>query len=470
MLHIHLGNRPDSLFTELAKRMRAAPLPLLETEQVVVPSTAVARWLGLRLADALGIATQTAYPFPAAYVWQLFGRVLPDVATTNPFDRAAMQWRLLRLLGESRATQIRQYLVGDDGVRQFELAQKLADLFDRYLVERPDWISAWNAGKQLGLGPDESWQAPLWRALMSEFSGIAPEHPRERFFAHLRDDARARERLPRRIALFAVEAMPALYWDVFVGLAEWIEVHVCVLAPSREYWGDIDRLRERLRISIDHPEAAVLYETGHPLLASLGRARQHAIVRLADSAERVASEEHANFVEPSGTLLGTLQRDILELTSSTGVPADTTLQIHACHGAQREAEVLLDRLLDLFEKLPDLQTADILILAPDIETYAPIMAAVLMHAAPAHRIACAVADRPLATTPIWRSLHRLCVVVAGDLDAESVMSLLDEPALRRAFDITESELPRLRDWVKESGIRWGVQRWRATTRRTGRYA
>ncbi|MDP1652358.1 MAG: exodeoxyribonuclease V subunit gamma [Rhodocyclaceae bacterium] len=469
MLHIYLGNRPDVLATVLATRLRAAPLPLLESEPVVVPSTAVARWLGLRMADALGIATQTAYPFPAAYVWQLFGRVLPDVATTNPFDRAAMQWRLLRLLGESRSIEIRQYLVGDDGVRQYELAGKLAVLFDRYLVERPDWIAAWNAGKRLGLGPDEAWQAGLWQALMSELSGIAPDHPRERFFARLKESERARERLPRRISLFAVEAMPALYWDVFVGLAEWIELHVFVLAPSREYWGDIDRLRERLRISIDHPAAAVLYETGHPLLASLGRARQHAVVRLAEAAERVASAEYANFVEPPATLLGTLQHDILELTSSTGVPADATLQIHACHGAQREAEVLLDRLLELFEKLPDLRPADILILAPDIETYAPIVAAVLMHAVAAHRIPCTVADRPLAAAPIWRALHRLCVVAAGDLDAESVMSLLDEPALRRAFDIAENDLPRLRDWVKESGIRWGVDgathNWRAGLRR-----
>lgn len=451
MLHTHLANRPEALAAALAALQRVDPLPLLEAETVVVPSTALARWLGFRLADALGIATRNACVFPAAYVWQLFGRVLPEVAASSPFDRAAMQWRLLRLLGASRAPEIRHYLDGDDGTRRFELAGRVAALFDRYLVERPDWIAAWSAGRQCGLGTDEAWQAALWRALLAELPQVAKEHPRERFLAALRARPDLRARLPRRLGLFCVEAMPALYWEVFAALAEWIELHVFVLAPCREYWGDIERTRQRLRLEIEQPDAAVLYETGHPLLASLGRARQHATVRLADTAARVASTEHVYFATPPATLLGRVQRDLLELVPGTGAALDASLQVHDCHGAQREAEVLLDRLLERFEALPGLQPADILILTPDIETYGPIVAAVLANAPRERRIPCAVADRPLATLPLWRALRQLCVVAAGELDAESVLALLDEPALRRAFAIDEGELPRLRDWVAAAG-------------------
>ena len=439
-----------------AALLRAAPLPLLETEQVVTPATAVSRWLGFRLADELGIATQIAFPFPAAYVWHLFGRVLAEVAAVNPFERAAMQWRLLRLLGESVAPQVKHYLADDDGVKRYELASRLAAQFDRYLVERPDWLEFWGAGKLLGLGPDEIWQAELWRSLIGELPEVTAEHPRERFMAQLRQDPRARARLPRRINLFAVEAMPALYWEVFLGLAEWVDLHVFVLAPCREYWGDIDRVRVRLRLEIDQPETAALIEAGHPLLASLGRARQHALARLTDAGERLPTQEHHYFVAAPVTLLGCLQRDILDLDSSVAIPPDASLQIHACHGPLREAEVLHDRLLALFEAMPDLHPADLLILTPDIETYAPAIEAVLMHAPAARRIPCMVADRPLVAAPLWRALRRLCAVAEGELDAESVMGLLEEPAVRRAFDIAESELPLLRDWVATAGIRWGL--------------
>jgi exodeoxyribonuclease V gamma subunit len=456
MLHLHLSNRPDTLAVALAALMRANPLPLLENDYVVAPATAVSRWLGFRLADTLGIATRIAFPFPAAFAWQLFGRVLPDVAQENPFDRTAMHWRLLRLLGESAAPEVVRYLEGDNGLKRHELAGKLAELFDRYLVERPDWLALWQAGKRLNLGPDEAWQADLWRRLVADLSNVATEHPRERFQATLRRDENARARLPRRISLFAVETMPALYWDVFVALAEWIDLHVFVLAPSREFWGDIDRLRERLRMEIENPQAADLFDVGHPLLASLGRSRRHGTARLAEAAERMGAVEHQYFAEPHASLLGTLQRDLLDLTASTEVPGDASLQVHACHGPLREAEVLHDRLLDLFASLPGLRPADLLILTPDIETYAPAIEAVLMHAPSGLRIPCAVADRPLAEAPLWRALRRLCEVAAGDLDAESAMALLEEPPVRHAFELDADQLPSLRDWVGEAGIRWGL--------------
>ena len=510
MLHLHLSNRPDTLALAQAALLRVAPLPLLETEQVVVPATALARWLGFRLADELGIATQIAFPFPAAYAWHLFGRVLAEVAAVNPFDRAALQWRLLRLLGESAAPEVKHYLADDDGVKRYELASRLAAQFDRYLVERPDWIESWGAGKLLGLGPDEAWQAGLWRALMNEIPEVSAEHPRTRFMAQLRRDAAARARLPRRISLFAVEAMPALYWEVFLGLAEWIDLHVFVLTPCREYWGDIDRERVRLRMTIENPAAAALLEAGHPLLASLGRARQHVVARLAEAGERLPTREHQYFIGPKKhagppqvflgppggesrvaafagganghagppqvffgppggesrvaafaggdclTLLGRLQEDILDLATSVDVPLDTSLQIHACHGPLREAEVLHDALLALFEAMPDLSPADLLILTPDIETYAPAIEAVLLHAPAKRRIPCGVADRPRVAAPLWRALRRLCAVAESELDAESVMGLLEEPAVRRAFDLAESELPLLRDWVAAAGIRWGL--------------
>jgi exodeoxyribonuclease V gamma subunit len=456
MLHLHLSNRSDTLAMAQAALLRVAPLPLLETEQVVTPATAVSRWLGFRLADELGIATQIAFPFPAAYVWHLFGRVLAEVAAVNPFERTAMQWRLLRLLGESTAPEVKQYLADDDGIKRHELASRLAAQFDRCLVERPDWLEFWGAGKLLGLGPDEIWQADLWRTLIGELPEVDAEHPRERFMAQLRRDPRARARLPQRINLFAVESMPELYWEVFLGLAEWVDLHVFVLAPCREYWGDIDRVRVRLRMAIDQPETAALIEAGHPLLASLGRARQHAMARLTEAGERLPTQEHHYFVAAPVTLLGCLQRDILDLDSSIGIPPDASLQIHACHGPLREAEVLHDRLLALFEAMPDLHPADILILTPDIEAYAPAIEAVLMHAPAARRIPCMVADRPLVAAPLWRALRRLCAVAESELDAESVMGLLEEPAVRRAFDLAESELPLLRDWVATAGIRWGL--------------
>jgi exodeoxyribonuclease V gamma subunit len=57
----------------------------------------------------------------------------------------------------------------------------VADLYDQYLVYRPEWLMRWEADQRVdGLGDAQQWQAPLWKALVSytaelgQRSGTAP--------------------------------------------------------------------------------------------------------------------------------------------------------------------------------------------------------------------------------------------------------------------------------------------------------
>ena len=49
--------------------------------------------------------------------------------------------------------------------------------------------------------------------------------------------------------------------------------------------------------------------------------------------------------------------------------------MHACHGRQRQVEVLREVLLGLLEDDPTLEPRDIIVMCPDIEAYAPLISA-----------------------------------------------------------------------------------------------
>ena len=55
--------------------------------------------------------------------------------------------------------------------------------------------------------------------------------------------------------------------------------------------------------------------------------------------------------------------------------ADRSVQVHACHGPARQVEVLREVLVGLLEDDPTLEPRDILVMCPDIETFAPLIAA-----------------------------------------------------------------------------------------------
>ena len=119
----------------------------------------------------------------------------------------------------------------------------------------------------------------------------------------------------------------------------------------------------------------------------------------------------------------------------------------------REAEVLHDRLLGLFDAHPGLAPADVLVLTPDLDIYGPAVEAVFGAAA---RIPFRVARRRSIASPAVRAFFELLAMPRSRLGAEAVLAPLESEAVRVRFGIAEPDLPSIRGWVREAGIRWGV--------------
>ncbi|WP_426770088.1 exodeoxyribonuclease V subunit gamma, partial [Pseudomonas aeruginosa] len=94
---------------------------------------------------------QQSHQFPAHALFvkgALFGdfRVLPEIPKESAFNKQSMSWKLMtllpQLLDREDFTLLRHYLTDDSDKRKlFQLSSKAADLFDQYLVYRPDWLA-----------------------------------------------------------------------------------------------------------------------------------------------------------------------------------------------------------------------------------------------------------------------------------------------------------------------------------------
>lgn len=469
MLAVLQSNRLEALADALADALREEPLGPFSGEVVVVPSAGVGRWLAFALAERLGVAANLRFVYAASYAWSLFARVLRDVEADSPFEPEALAWRLFDLLGrERRATAfapVSRYLADQPGdtaetrtLQRFELAARIAAVFDGYLVQRPDWLERWGRGGLVGLGGDEGWQAALWREIAVALNVADKRHPRERFFAALDDDLTARAELPERLHLFALSALPPLYLETFERLGRYLAVNVFNLNPGGlAYWGDIRR-RARVDGPADHDPPV-----GNALLASWGRHAQAYCEALA------AAPSIERFEDPgTGTALAALQSDMLNLRERGGqgetpplavAADDRSLGFVVAHGATREVEALHDWLLDAFERDASLAPSDVLVLVPDLDAYASAVGSVFGSAPPERCVPFTIADRGLArASAIARALLRLLALPQSRLDAETVLTLLDTEAVARRFALTDADVVAARRWVQESGVRWGRDR------------
>lgn len=465
-LELHTGNRLETLADELARVLRRPLSSPFRADTLIVPSPGMARWLKLELARRNGVWANATFPFPAAFCDQLFRTVFPETAAggESPFAPQMLVWRIMARL-PALATrpgfdEIRHYLGdGRDGRKRFQLAARLASLFDQYLLHRPDWITAWDAGRE------RDWQAGLWR----EIDPGVPHLP-ARFteFARrlARPDAAAQAALPERVCVFGISSLPEFHLAVLGALAAQAEVHCFLLQPSREYWGLIASPREQQRLARRAgvtPDALHL-ETGNRLLASLGKLGRDFLNLLLDAGDWTG-EEH--FEEPpEDSLLHTIQADLFHLRDRgrDGTPRlavaveDDSLRVHSCHSPLRELEVLQDHLLDWFQRDPTLAPREVLVMTPDIDAYAPFIQAVFdAPEAESRRIPFSVADRGARReSPVVDTFLRLLNLPLTRLTAADVLAPLDTPAVRSRFGLGEADVDLVRGWVRDANIRWGL--------------
>ncbi|MDQ7016458.1 MAG: exodeoxyribonuclease V subunit gamma, partial [Gammaproteobacteria bacterium] len=227
MIKIYRSNRLEQLANLLSVQLSESKERPLQAETVIVQSNGMSRWLSMWTADLLGISANIDFPLPASLIWKLFQASQKQLLENRAWDTAHMSWRLMQLLPEKVKQPgfeaLREYLEGADDLLLYQLSWRIADLYDQYLVYRPDWIMAWEAGEE------SFWQAELWRALVELEENPHRVQLQQHFFEHLNEELIQRAGLGKRLFLFSISAVPPVYLQVFEALSEKMEVHLFLL-------------------------------------------------------------------------------------------------------------------------------------------------------------------------------------------------------------------------------------------------
>lgn len=507
------GNRLDELRSLVVSWMRMYPLRPLENEIILVQSNGIAQWLKLALAadesadeeGGVGISAAVDVQLPGSFMWQLYRSVLghDQIPSSSLLDKAPLTWRLMRLLPQlidrPHFEPLQRFLLDDNDLRKrYQLSERLADLFDQYQVYRADWLQDWAVGKhQLRNGRGLSkplpvgncWQAELWRALLEDVGSEGMAQSRagvhQRFMEAAAALDEAPSTLPSRVIVFGISSLPAQGLEALAALGRFSQVLLCVHNPCRHHWADIvadkDLLRHQYKRQARKQGMPVvldsdnLHQHAHPLLAAWGKQGRD-YINLLDSYDDPASYQAAfgdgridlfSEGEPRH-LLGQLQDDILELRPlaetqsiwpSVDIKTDKSIRFHVAHSAQREVEILHDQLLARFSADAALRPRDVIVMVPDIDSYAPHIRAVFGQLDRDDRrfIPFTLTDQgQRGRDPLLIAVEHLLKLPDSRFPVSEILDLLDVPALRSRFAILERDLPTLRRWIEGAGIRWGL--------------
>jgi len=487
----------ENLLVLLNKISQVSPLGVFNQEVIIVQNPGMQHWLNLAIANDRGISMNMRYALPAQCLWQLIRTLASDdkVPEQSPYSREVLTWRIHALLASKDVITDSDYLPAtrywlssdamperyssQENLKRYQLAVQMADLYEQYLIFRPQWLDSWQKDDTLAqLSTDNKWQAKLWQLLIKQL----PYNPVE-----LLNDAIANIStklavdpllLPKRLSFFGINSMAPMWLNFINALSEHIEVDFFHLNPCFSYWGDIISEKQAIK-KLSHWSEGVEDEhlfVGNPLLANFGQQGREFLALLQDYSSvnvelfvKAADESKDSAVVAKPRVLHQIQNDILALHDGTTTNTqliDDSISIVSCHSALREVQALHDYLLHQFNDAKNnnetLTPKDILVMCPQIEQYAPYVNAVFTRGwqdlnDEVPPLPCSIADRSAKDSdPLIAGFSELLSLPDSRFQVSQLMSFLRLPAIANKFSINAEECEKISLWLEQATVHWGL--------------
>ena len=459
-LRIFTSNRLEVLAKKLSEILQKPLFCPFTKEIIIVQSMNMAKWISLELAQKNAICANMSFPFPNTFVNQIFFQALPCLLKQPLSNISGMTWELMNILPKYLKREgfedLKAYLDAPCAdLKKLQLAQKIADTFNQYLIYRPEMILEW------GNEQEKTWQAVLFRELLENNRKPHLAAQAKAFYEMIDASSnRLRGLLPKRVSAFGISALPPFHLKVLAALGKFSEVNLFLMNPCREYWGVKKRdAKNKDSLSTKGP----CTKNGNSLLSAWGILGRDFF----DMIDKIDSKEETCFEEPrKDFLLNAVQSDILCLRQPANPRAtkkpvnrdDLSIQIHSCHSPIREIEVLHDQILAMFDADEDLTAEDIFVMMPDINFYAPYIRAVFNQIDENEPlIPFNIANQDIkGKDKIFEAFFKILDFSNSRLTAPKVTDLLKYKAVRRRFGMDSRNMDIIYRWVRETGIRWAI--------------
>jgi exodeoxyribonuclease V gamma subunit len=509
--HLISSNRLESLAKSLANTLgEKRKVNVLQTENIIVQSRGMERWLHMQLAKLNGISANIKFPFPRTFISDYIFDPLLDGKKENLLSPKVYAWKIYNALpglinSDADFKPLATFLNDDfESLKALQLSERLANLFEQYLIFRPDLIRQWSS-KRNPLGSFESgiWQYKLW-------SQVTADCQNETTFANLYDSFMcssnpklygkdnnnfkadfSKLKNLKRVFLFGFSAMAPAFIDIYFALSKYVDVYFYYLNPSASEWeydlsergklkfllGNLNSTVAKADLKNDYQLQECLEsamgsydEQANSLLASLGAQGREffGLLNAADiEGETIFNQEAREF----SSLLASIQADIQENRSGNcdfKLPeSDNSIQIHSCHSSMREVEILLENITHFFEQDKSLLPNDIIVLLPDVELYAPYIEAVFQSLAEddPRRMAITIADRKsLSSMREAKAFIAILKLLNSRFAVSEVLAILEAPIVATNFNLDEVALIQLNSYLQQAGVAWGTDgKFRQTT-------
>ena len=489
MLTIYRSNKAEWLAEILGQELRINPPKITEEVDIIVSTWPTSRWLSEKISKVNKINALVKYPFPGTYLKKLV-RIIIGVNPNekDPWEKSNIVWNILELLPElmksKEADIIRNWKEiieeenGHINLNSWDLANNIAEIFDDYILYRPEIIKQWlnkktnKTPKEISVNKNILWQEILFNLLHEKINKDPFCIQAEKAIKRLKKDDISKHDYPKNLYIYGLSSLAPLQIDLIQALSKVINIKIYLLSPCNDLWQRCEARRLKFRNTWNTPPDRQWLLESPRLEAFLGRMGAEFQQLLEGSGEYqlgTRNEEDifslsADIATNKGnipTLLEQLQQELL-LTKSentlTKEKSDRSILFLKSPGKYRQVELIRDHILHLLANDKKLQPRDILIMTPQVDSYAPIIASVFNNIDHnSIQLPWIITDRSQEDKiGLTHFLLNLLEISAYRLSASTFENVLTNPALQKQQNISIDEVSNIIRSLQSAGFTWGL--------------
>ncbi len=489
MLTIYRSNKAEWLAEILGQELRLNPPEITEEVNIIVSTWPSSRWLSEKLSIINNINALVKYPFPGTYLRRLVKRIISiDPNEKDPWEKNHLVWDILEFLPElmkkEEAKIIRSWLKKSEkenkqiNMNSWDLANNIAEIFDDYILYRPEIIKKWLSKKKKNVTRDISvnknllWQEILFNLLHDKINKDPFCIQVEKAINVLKKGDISKLSYPKNLYIYGLSSMAPLQIDLIQAFSKVINIRIYLISPCNDLWQRLETRRMQFRNTWNTPPDRQWLLESPRLEAFLGRMGAEFQQLLEGSGEYQLGERNeedifsltADITANKGkkpNLLEQLQQELLFTKSGkilTKEKSDKSILFLKSPGKYRQVELIRDHILQLFAHDKKLQPRDILIMTPQIDSYAPIFSSVFNNINHnTTQLPWVITDRSQEDkVGLIHFVLNLLEVSASRLTASIFENLLSNPALQKQQQISNEEVSDITKSLQSAGFTWGL--------------
>jgi len=374
-LHVFYANQVESLAAQLAMDLTLyrGVEGAWKSATIVVPNPNVKDYLRASFAEAFGAVANLEFRYLEGF-WNRYSK-------QKLLDRATLFGSILSVLQDpeiGRDPNLQPLILYMEGapkdLKAVQLCQRLAQHYERILLQRPDWIRSWDRGLTArGAEPAslETWQRTLWGRLRKAWKNLP--NPPLPLLDWLDDPSFATAPFPEVVFLFGMSHMAPVFHHALAKVGARSSVRLYLVNPCEEPWDEDPLQRPHLDLEGGEPPEgddpfSLHRDRSEVILQRWARPAREQLRLLAGLAQ---GDFMGRFLVPEGpTLLAYLQQRILKPEGQPNEVAEecNSLRVVPCPSPRREAETVANLIWELLRTSKgSLHFGDIGVLVPSSE-------------------------------------------------------------------------------------------------------